>query len=231
MVSGGEISHLDTAKGSDGKEYPRQVQHKPVAVFNPTPREERAIQKPEVVKRLLSGDLKALEEKPHIAQNSGNNEWYTPSEYIDAARVVMGSIDLDPASSDIANEVVHADTYYTAEMDGLTRIWNGRVWLNPPYAGELIPQFINKLKMHVDNGDITEAIVLVNNATETSWFNKLVGCATAIVFPRARVKFYMPDGKTGAPLQGQAVLYCGKNPERFIEVFSPFGWGAFLLEG
>lgn len=43
MVSGGEISHLDTAKGYDGKEYPRQVQRKPVSVFNPTSREEKAI--------------------------------------------------------------------------------------------------------------------------------------------------------------------------------------------
>jgi len=166
--------------------------------------------------------------KPHIAQNSGNNEWYTPQEYTDAARSVMGGIDLDPASCDIANEVVKADTYYTAEMDGLKRLWNGRVWLNPPYAGELIPQFIDKLKTHVENGDIEQAIVLVNNATETAWFNSLISISAAVVFPKSRVKFYMPDGKTGAPLQGQAVIYIGQNPKVFMEVFSPFGWGAFL---
>jgi len=165
--------------------------------------------------------------KPHIAQNSGNNEWYTPQEYIEAARAVMGGIDLDPASSDIANEVVQADTYYTAEMDGLKRLWNGRVWLNPPYAGELIPQFIDKLKNHVESGDIEQAIILVNNATETTWFNTLIGIAAAVLFPKSRVKFYMPDGKTGAPLQGQAVIYIGRNPKVFMEVFSPFGWGAF----
>ena len=37
-----EIPHLDTSKGADGKNYPR----KPVSVFNPTKREERAMKKP-----------------------------------------------------------------------------------------------------------------------------------------------------------------------------------------
>jgi len=169
--------------------------------------------------------------KPHIAQNSGNNEWYTPKEYIDAARTVMGNIDLDPASSDIANEIVGADTYYTAEDDGLSKNWHGRVWMNPPYSADMIQRFIEKLNCHTVNGDISQAIVLVNNATETAWFGTLISVASAIVFPQSRVKFYMPDGKTGAPLQGQAVVYIGDNPLVFMDVFCPFGWGAFLREG
>ena len=166
--------------------------------------------------------------KPHVANNGGNNEWYTPQEYIDAARAVMGDIDLDPASCEIANRVVQAKEYYTAEDNGLEQEWAGRVWMNPPYAGDLIPLFCDKLKEHVVSGDIEQSIVLVNNATETAWFNTLISVASAVVFPKTRVKFYMPDGKIGAPLQGQAIIYIGSNSQAFMEIFRPFGWGAFI---
>ena len=166
--------------------------------------------------------------KPHVAYNAGNNEWYTPPEYIAAAYEVMGGIDLDPATTPKANEVVGATRIYTVEDDGLFYPWQGRVWMNPPYASELVGKFAAKLAQHVRAGEVTDAIVLVNNATETGWFNTLVSVASAVVFPRGRVRFWEPNGAVSAPLQGQAVLYIGQHPGSFLDAYREFGWGAML---
>jgi hypothetical protein len=104
---------------------------------------------------------------PHVARNSGNNEWYTPPTYIEAARQVLGTINLDPATSEFANRTVQAEEIFTAEDDGLSRPWHGSVWMNPPYSGDLVGQFIDKIVRHFRNGDVQESIVLINNATET----------------------------------------------------------------
>lgn len=187
----------------------------------------------EIASRIQSGEnvksvVLEVQRRPHVANNSGNNEWYTPAEYIEAAREAMGSIDTDPASNDIANKIVKAEKYYTIETNGLAHDWTGNVWMNPPYSSDLISRFVEKLKEQRVN--YNQAIILVNNATETQWFYEIVKIASAVCFPKSRVKFYMPDGKTGAPLQGQAVLYVGNNPEKFISAFGGIGWTARITE-
>lgn len=161
--------------------------------------------------------------KAHVSYNGGNCEWYTPAEIVEAARAVLGGIDLDPASTEAANEVVQATTYYTAEQDGLTRPWAGRVWMNPPYASGLIERFTEKLWEEVIAGRIEAACVLTNNATETKWFTTLASVASAVCFPEGRVKFWSPGKDSATPLQGQAVIYIGDNEAAFSREFEEIG--------
>jgi phage N-6-adenine-methyltransferase len=174
---------------------------------------------------ILAGVLtrkQAMAKDAHIAQNTGVSEWYTPAEYIAAARATMGGIDVDPASCAVANEQIGAATFYTIEDSGLAHEWPGRVWLNPPYAQPLIGQFTAKLIEELDAHRTTAACVLVNNATDTAWFQALLHKVSAVCFTRGRVRFWAP-GKIAAPLQGQAVLYFGIDALAFHEGFCRFG--------
>lgn len=160
----------------------------------------------------------------HVSNNSGENEWYTPEKYIDAARYVMESIDVDPASSDIANETVKATKYYTIEDDGLKQKWEGNVWMNPPYAQPLVTEFTEAFTNKWIDGEIHQGCVLVNNATETSWYQNMMKEADAICFIKGRIKFIDKNGvASGAPLQGQTVLYFGGNVEKFTNAFGEIG--------
>lgn len=158
----------------------------------------------------------------HVGHNSGKYEWYTPKKFIDAARNVMGSIDLDPASSEIANKTIRATKIYTEQDSGLVHSWSGNIWMNPPYNNSLVGEFTKKLIDDLPN--INQACVLVNNATETRWFKHISGKCDMMCMVTGRIKFLDENGEaTGSSLQGQVIMYFGGNSNKFYEEFKIFG--------
>ena len=168
--------------------------------------------------------LRAAAGIPHVAHNSGENEWYTPPYIIELARSAMGGIDTDPATSEIANRTVGASLIYTIDDDGRSKKWEGRVWMNPPYAQPLVGDFAEAATAKYASGEYEQACILVNNATETRWFCRMLEEASAVCFPRSRIRFLGPQGNPGAPLQGQAVVYLGRRVREFVCAFSTIGF-------
>jgi phage N-6-adenine-methyltransferase len=163
---------------------------------------------------------------------TGEYEGYTPPKYIELARTVLGGIDLDPASSEKAQETVRAAQYFTAADEGLRHEWRGRVWLNPPYAQPLIGQFVTKMVEERSAGNVTAGIMLTHNYTDTSWFHEASEIADAACFTRGRIAFLDSDGAPClSPAQGQTFFYFGDHKEafaaKFLEIgtiWTPFGY-------
>ena len=152
---------------------------------------------------------------------TGDQEWYTPAKYIEAARRVMGSIDTDPASNAFAQETVKAKSFYTKEDDGLKKIWRGNIFLNPPYSQPAIKFFVDKLLKELTFRQ--EAILLTNNNTDTRTFHSAALLADAVCFTKGRIHFLKKDGSHPSPTNGHVFFYFGNNMQGFIEEFSSFG--------
>jgi phage N-6-adenine-methyltransferase len=179
----------------------------------------------EAVRALFASTFrKPIEPAPALERPPARDgdEWYTPARFIDAAREVMGGIDLDPASCVAANQTVRAANYYTQDEDGLALPWFGRVWLNPPYSET--GEWIAKLAKDYTSGQVDEAIVLVNAKTEAGWFDLLWNVSPEVCLVRGRISFIPGDGgKSQTGYMGQAIGYLGPNAEKFREVFGTFG--------
>lgn len=140
----------------------------------------------------------------------------------------MGGIDLDPASSKIANETVNADEYYDLDANGLSKEWYGNVWLNPP-GGRLpgVPSltkaFWNKLMRspHLD-----QAIFLAFSMEALQTCQPTIG-KRPICIPDKRISFIDASGQPiKGNTHGSAFIYVSgflDNTESFIETFSQFG--------
>lgn len=152
---------------------------------------------------------------------TGKDEWLTPPELIAA----LGPFDLDPCSPGM-----HRAPWRTASRmialpeDGLTAMWTGRVWLNPPY-GKKAPAWLAKLSRH-GNG-----VALVFARTDTAWFHETVfPHAHALFYFRGRLRFHHVNGSAAENTAGAPsflVAYGERNVQALEELSNRGFSGAF----
>jgi phage N-6-adenine-methyltransferase len=157
-----------------------------------------------------------------INQDSGNTEWYTPSEIIEAARKTMGIITLDPFSSVKANETVKASIFMDEYDDPLNKDWKGNVWMNHPFSREMNKLCINKLVNEYKERRVKQACCITFAATSETWFRPLLEYPQC--FLHGRTNYYLPDGtKKKGVTKGSVVTYLGNDKESFYEAFKGLG--------
>jgi len=158
-----------------------------------------------------------------------SDSWFTPPEYLDSVRRVMGSIDLDPFTSERANEIVRATDIFTIDNSGFENDWKVgeqvRVFMNPPYSAGMCSRSVNRFVDQYEAKRFVEGIVLVNNATDTRWFSALVKSCTAICFTNHRISFWNADRKNvSGNTRGQAFFYFGSKRVKFRKSFEKHGF-------
>jgi len=146
--------------------------------------------------------------------------WYTPPWLIDKARLVLGTIDLDPATCAAAQAIVRATQFYTEHENGLIQPWSGRMWINPPYSAPT--PWVRRAIMEHQAGRITAALILTNSYTETGWWQDVATVAMVLFF-RGRLNFWHPEKTATQNRTGQTLAYLGPDKARFVEVFQSHG--------
>lgn len=187
-----------------------------------------------------------MNQEMQVLTSTATVDWYTPPEYVELAREVLGEIDLDPASSALPQSWIRAREWRGLDLSNwqlptgwgdaerrrwmrqesrrqlnLQPAWNGRVWLNSPFDDT--PTWTARLWREHKTGYCTAAIQLCNSNLGYSWYERLWRAVPVCCVER-RIKFIKADGSEGGQSkQGQTFAYYGTDVATFKRVFGHLG--------
>ena len=166
-------------------------------------------------------NLKSVKSDLSRVNKNVNIEWYTPLDIIQTVRRVIGRINLDPASSEVAQQNVKADKYFSKECNGLNQFWQGNVFCNPPY-GANTKHFMDKC---VSSSYVNHAIFLVNRTGAAWYLDRLAGDYWSVICRvRKRIAFLDQNGVVQtSPRYYNDILYHGPYIELFCNEFKKYG--------
>lgn len=154
----------------------------------------------------------------NIHHSSSSVEWYTPAWLVEKCRTILRVIDVDPCSCEEAQKVIKAAKWFGEEEDGLSRLWYGNVFMNPP-GGWATPEVASvwksrssaqcwyaKLLLEISNYNTQNAIVLCFNLDTL----RAIQPKRPICILSRRVKFdKLKDGNRvqgGSPAHGTGLI-------------------------
>ena len=144
--------------------------------------------------------------------------WNTPPEFVgDVLEFFDNKLDLDPCCDDENNPNVPAKKVYTEKTNGLAHEWIAdSVFMNHPYSNskEWVPYAVSQYEL----GNAKEMILLIKLDVSTKWWRSVSQYSWIAI--NKRLKF--GDGKGAAPFQS-AIVYLGKNLDKFNNVFGKYG--------
>lgn len=161
----------------------------------------------------------------HPLALSESEEWYTPPEYVEPFRRIVGGIDLDPASCDLANHHIRARQIYTRDDEGLKQPWYGRVWLNPPYtAAGSAWDWARRLCKEYEAGNVASAAMLVNAYIGNPAWKRIWRTADAACLVDHRICFIDHEAiQQNRPTKHNIIVYFGPAAEAFCEAYQVHG--------
>jgi ParB family chromosome partitioning protein len=193
-----------------------------------------------MAKRSSTSSPTASKPAPHGQHRSASPEWFTPPAIADAARVVLGGIDLDPASCAAANAVIRAARFLTKADNGFEQPWAGRVFHNPPSSPDRRPPLAAhwwaKLVTEWEAGAVPAAIFVGFNldiivTSQNSGTVSILDVPFCV--PKSRLAFLSDSGGGNLvpqknPTHPNVIAYLPDRRDpgaarRFRDVFSKFG--------
>ncbi len=133
-----------------------------------------------------------------------SDQWSTPKEIFDPLNEEFG-FTLDVCALPWNTK---CSQYLSPEGNSLSCTWDGVCWMNPPYGRE-IGAWIRKAYESSLKG--ATVVCLVPARTETAWWHDY--CLRGEVrFVRGRIHFSDPNGKSGRPRFGSAIVIFKHRP-------------------
>lgn len=134
--------------------------------------------------------------------SSKTEMWATPQDFFDKLNDEF-HFTLDSAA---IQENAKCDRFFTPEDDGLSQMWDGVVWCNPPYCRQT-GKWVKKAYEESKKG--TTVVMLLPCRPDVSWFHDYILGKAEIRFIRGRLKF--GGSSNSAPFPSMVVVF-GKAP-------------------